>query len=231
MCGRFTLKTSGKVMAQAFGLAEEPTLQPRYNIAPTQPVPIIRVLRANPETKQRELVPLRWGLVPSWADDPAIGNRMINARAESVASRPSFREALKYRRCLVPADGFYEWKKEGSRKQPVYIRRKDGQPFAFAGLWEEWERGGEVIESCTIITTEANDLMAEYHDRMPVILCPKDYDLWLDPDVQDPNLLEPLLRPCPSDELEVYPVSRLVNDPRHEDPKCVEARPEPEQSA
>ena len=140
-----------------------------------------------------------------------------------MASKPAFRGAFKYRRCLVPADGFYEWKKEGSRKQPVYVRRKDGQPFAFAGLWEDWEREGEVIQSCAIITTEANELMSEFHDRMPVILNPRDYDLWLDPDVQDPPLLEPLLRPYPSDEMEVYPVSRLVNDPRHEDPKCVEA--------
>ncbi len=225
MCGSYTLKTPGKLLADLFGLAEEPPLQPRYNIAPTQPVPIIRVLRVNPSTKQRELVPLRWGLVPSWADDPAIGNRMINARAETVASKPAFRGAFKYRRCLIPADGFYEWKKEGSRKQPLYIRRKDGQPFAFAGLWEDWEREGEVIQSCAIITTEANDLMSEFHDRMPVILNPRDYDLWLDPDVQDPTLLEPLLRPYPSDEMEVYPVSRLVNDPRHEDPKCVEAQP------
>jgi putative SOS response-associated peptidase YedK len=222
MCGRYTLKTPGKLVADLFGLAEEPSLFPRYNIAPTQPVPVIRVLRANPDTKQRELVPLRWGLVPSWADDPAIGNRLINARSETVSSKPSFRGAFRHRRCLVPADGFYEWKKEGSKKQPVYIRKKDGQPFAFAGLWEEWEREGEVIESCTIITTAANDLMAEFHDRMPVILEPKDYGLWLDPGVQDPKLLEPLLRPFPSGEMEVYPVSRLVNDPRHEDPKCIE---------
>lgn len=222
MCGRYTLKTPGKAIADLFGLASQPTLQPRYNIAPTQPVPIIRVLRTNPETKQRELVPLRWGLVPSWADDPAIGNRFINARAETVADKPSFREAFRQRRCLVPADGFYEWKKEGTKKQPVYIRRKDGQPFAFAGLWEEWERQGEVIESCAIITTHANELMAEFHDRMPVILQPQDYALWLDPEVQDPTLLEPLLRPCPSEEMEVYLVSRLVNDPRNEDPNCVE---------
>jgi putative SOS response-associated peptidase YedK len=131
-----------------------------------------------------------------------------------VSSKPAFRGAFKYRRCLIPADGFYEWKKEGKRKQPVYIRRKDAQPFAFAGLWEG--------ESCTIITTEANDLVSEFHDRMPVILKPADYDLWLDPEVQDPKVLEPLLRPYPSGEMEVYPVSRLVNDPRHEDPKCVE---------
>jgi putative SOS response-associated peptidase YedK len=225
MCGRFTLHSPAKAIADLFGLIGEPSLQPRYNIAPTQPVPIIRILRANPATRQRELVPVRWGLVPAWADDPAIGNRLINARAETVASKPSFREAFRYRRCLVPADGFYEWTKEGGRKQPVYIRRKDGQPFAFAGLWEEWEREGEIIQSCVIITTQANQMMAEYHDRMPVILHSNDYDLWLDPDVQDPKILEPLLRPYPSDDLDVYPVSRLVNDPRHEDPKCVEAQP------
>jgi putative SOS response-associated peptidase YedK len=197
-------------------------LEPRYNVAPTQQVPIIRVLRTNPDTKERQLVPMRWGLIPSWADDPAIGNRMINARAESVSSKPAFRGAFRYRRCLVPADGFYEWRKEGKRKQPLYIRRKDGQPFAFAGLWEEWEREGEVIEFCVIITTEANDLVSEFHDRMPVILNSSNYDLWLDPSVQDPEVLEPLLRPYPSDEMEVYSVSRLVNDPRNEDPKCVE---------
>jgi putative SOS response-associated peptidase YedK len=222
MCGRYTLKTPGTQVATLFGLAEEPSLTPRYNIAPTQAVPVVRVLRANPETKGRELVPLRWGLVPPWADDPSVGNRLINARAETVAGKPSFRGAFRHRRCLIPADGFYEWRKEGAKKQPVYVRRKDGQPFAFAGLWEEWEREGEVIESCAIITTEANDLMAEFHDRMPVIVRPKDYGLWLDPQVQDPALLEPLLRPYPGGEMEVYPVGRLVNDPRHEDPKCVE---------
>src|SRR6516164_7125474 len=149
MCGRFTLRCPAKLLADAFGLSQEPSLEPRYNVAPTQQVPIIRVLRTNPDTKERQLVPMRWGLVPRWADDPAIGNRMINARAESVSSKPAFRGAFQYRRCLVPADGFYEWKKEGGKKQPLYIHRKDGQPFAFAGLWEEWEREGEVIDSCT----------------------------------------------------------------------------------
>ena len=224
MCGRYTLRAPGKVVADHFGLAEEPRLRPRYNIAPTQPVPVIRALRANPQTGQRELVPLRWGLVPSWADDPSVGNRMINARAETVADKPAFRGALRHRRCLVPADGFYEWRKEGTKKQPVYVRRKDGLPFAFAGLWERWEREGEVIESCAILTTGANDLMAEFHDRMPVILDPEDYGLWLDPEVQDPGLLGPLLKPYPGDETEVYPVSTLVNNPRHEDPRCVEPR-------
>jgi putative SOS response-associated peptidase YedK len=222
VCGRYTLRTSGKGLAKAFGLANEPSLSPRYNIAPTQPVPIIRVLRTNPETNERELLPFRWGLIPSWADDPAIGNRLINARAETVATKPSFRAALKKRRCLIPADGFYEWKKEGANKQPLHICRKDGQPFAFAGIWEEWEREGEIIESCAIITTEANELMAAFHDRMPVILDPRDYDLWLDPDVTDPKLLEPLLRPFPSEELVVYPVNKVVNNPKNEDPRCVE---------
>jgi putative SOS response-associated peptidase YedK len=170
-------------------------------------------------------VPLRWGLIPSWADDPTIGNRLINARSETVASKPSFRAAFKNRRCLIPADGFYEWKKEGKTKQPLHIQRKHGLPFAFAGLWEEWERENEIIQSCTIITTEANELMAEFHDRMPVILDAKHYELWLDPEVHDPNLLEPLLRPYPSEELVVHAVGSLVNNPRNEDPRCVEPMP------
>jgi putative SOS response-associated peptidase YedK len=144
---------------------------------------------------------MRWGLIPAWADDTSIGNRLINARAETVSTKPAFRQAFRYRRCLIPADGLYEWKKEGNKKKPVYIGRKDGEPFAFAGLWEEWEREGEIIETFTIITTEPNELMAEYHDRMPVILDRKDYDLWLNPEVQDPKMLELLLRPCPSEEL------------------------------
>jgi putative SOS response-associated peptidase YedK len=222
VCGRYTLLASGERLAEAFGLTAQPSLFPRYNIAPTQAVPVVRVLRANPGTKERELVPLRWGLVPSWADDPAAGNRLINARAETVATKPSFREAFRHRRYLVPADEFYEWKKEGKAKRPVYVKRRDGQPFAFAGLWEEWERGGEVIESCAVITTQASDLMAEFHDRMPVILDPEDYGLWLDPSVHDPRLLGPLLRPYPSEQLVAHPVDKLVNDPRHEGPGCVE---------
>ncbi len=222
MCGRYTLRASGERLAEAFGLSEVPSLFPRYNIAPTQAVPVIRVLRANPATKGRELVPLRWGLIPSWADDPAIGNRLINARSETVADKPSFRGAFRNRRCLIPADGFYEWKKAGKAKQPVYVQRRNGMPFAFAGLWEQWEREGEVIESCAVITTAANELMAEFHDRMPVILDPKDYDLWLDAAVHDPKLLVPLLRPYPSDQLVAYPVSQTVNNPRHEGPGCVE---------
>lgn len=170
----------------------------------------------------RELAFLRWGLVPSWADDPAIGNRLINARSETVAEKPSFRTAFKRRRCLIPADGFFEWKKEVKHKQPYLIGVEQDGPFAFAGLWEDWERDGEVIESCTILTTTANDLMRPLHERMPVILTAKDYDLWLDPSVQDAAAVLPLLQPYPAGEMFAYPVSTWVNDPKHEDPRCVE---------
>ncbi len=219
MCGRYTVRSPGKKLAEVFVLAEEPHLEPRYNIAPTQEIPVVRI---NPQTGDRQLAFLRWGLVPAWADDPAIGNRMINARAETAASKPAFRGPFRHRRCLVVCDGFYEWKRAGAKKQPYYITMKDGQPFALAGLWEDWEREGEIIESATILTTLANELVSELHDRMPVILDPKDYQHWLDPQVQDPKRLEPLLATFPADKMTAYPVSKLVNDPRHEDPKCVE---------
>lgn len=209
MCGRFVLMTPGRDLAERFGLEEEPLLEPRYNIAPTQMVAIIRL---NPETLQRRLGLVRWGLIPFWANDSSIGNRLINARAESVAEKPAFRSAFKFRRCLVPADGYYEWKKrKGGQKQPYLARNADGSPFAFAGLWERWQAPEEeVIESCTILTTDANDLTQPIHDRMPVILKLEDHDLWLDPDVRDPNLLKPLLRPYPSGEMIVQPVSPKV---------------------
>lgn len=200
MCGRFVLMTPGKSLAERFGLEEIPDLQPHYNIAPTQMVVVIRLDR---DTLQRRLVQMKWGLIPFWAKDASIGNRLINARGESAAEKPAFRAAFKTRRCLVPTDGFYEWKKqEGTRKQPYLVRNADGSPFAFAGLWERWTGPeGEIIESCTILTTDANDLTRPIHDRMPVILHPKDYDLWLDPEVKDPALLKPLLRPYPSEEM------------------------------
>jgi putative SOS response-associated peptidase YedK len=202
MCGRFTLRTTGEAVADFFGLPEIPTLPARVNIAPTQPVPVVRISQEG-----RELALLRWGLIPAWAEHPAIGNRMINARADGVATKPAFRKAFRLRRCLVVADGFYEWKKLNGRKQPYYIHMKDGQPFAFAGLWEHWDRGEEPIDSCTILTTEPNELAAAIHDRMPVILHREDYDLWLDPKVQDVNRLEPLLVPYASDAMAAYPAS------------------------
>jgi putative SOS response-associated peptidase YedK len=219
MCGRFTLRTSGKVVADFFGLSEIPNRPARFNIAPTQPVPAVRV---GPEHEGRELALLRWGLIPGWATDRSIGNRMINARSDTVATKPAFRKAFRQRRCVIVADGFYEWNKLNGRKQPYYIRLKDGGPFAFAGLWEHWNRGGAHIDSCTMLTTDANEVVSSIHDRMPVILEPEDYDLWLDPEVQDAKKLEPLLVPYTSEGMAAYPVGALVNNPKADDPKCVE---------
>lgn len=225
MCGRFTLKTPADRLAEAFGGAPADYPEARYNIAPGQ---AIAAVRAGPEGSAREVATLRWGLIPSWAKDPAIGSRMINARAESVADKPSFRAAFRRRRCLVAADGFYEWQKRNGAKQPYCVARADGAPFAFAGLWERWEGGAEspaqvpAIESCTIVTTAANECVAPIHDRMPVILAASDYALWLDPRVADRVILEALLRPCPADDLTAWPVSTHVNSPAHDDLACLE---------
>lgn len=218
MCGRYTLTTKPNDLAKAFGLDATPEdLAPRYNIAPSQWVPVIT------DTRPRRLEAFRWGLVPSWAKDPSIGHRMINARAETVAEKPSFRSAFRRRRCLIPADGFYEWRRDGKRKTPICIRRSDGAPFAFAGLWETWKpTSGEALHSCTIITTEPNALMATIHDRMPVILAPETYDLWLDSTIDDRDLLRGLLSPCPDSWLKYYVVSMLVNSPANDTPQCME---------
>lgn len=207
MCGRYTLTTSGEQVAQQFDLKEAPELAPRYNIAPTQPVAAVRS-----GDDGRELVLLRWGLIPPWAKDLSIGARMINARAETVAEKPAFRSAMKQRRCLILADGFYEWRTQGNGKQPFYFRVESGRPFAFAGLWEHW-RGpdGQIIQSCTILTTEANELVRDLHDRMPVILRPEDYERWLDPGLRDAGAVEDLLAPYPAEAMETYPVSKAVN--------------------
>ncbi|PSB54255.1 hypothetical protein C7B61_22460, partial [filamentous cyanobacterium CCP1] len=182
MCGRFTLSQSAEALAIAFDLEEVPPVPPRYNIAPTQPIAVVRSLTHSSTTSERELTYLSWGLVPSWAKDPKIGTKLINARAETLAEKPSFRAAFKRRRCLIVADGFYEWHRTPEGKQPYYFHLQDHQPFAFGGLWEHWENGnGDVIESCAIITTAANEVLSPIHDRMPVILEPKGYDLWLDP--------------------------------------------------
>jgi putative SOS response-associated peptidase YedK len=214
MCGRYTLKTRAGALAEHFDLPEVPVLTPRYNIAPSQPVAVVR---GGPELAQ-----MRWGLIPAWADDPAIGHRMINARAETVAERPAFRAAFRRRRCLVLADGFYEWQRQDGRKQPFYFRLRDGGPFAFAGLWERWEKGDEPIESCTLLTTEANAVVDPVHDRMPVVLDPGDYRRWLDPRVDRPDELQPLLRPYPAAQMVAHPVGLLVNDPRRDEPRCIE---------
>ena len=220
MCGRFTLSSPSETVEALFELAETPDLAARYNVAPTQAVATVLV---DAGKSQRVLRMLHWGLVPSWAKDPGIGARMINARAETVATKPSFRSAFRRRRCLIVADGFYEWKKLEHGKQPYYIRLADGAPFAFAGIWEHWEGGdaGE-IDSCTIITTEPNELTRDIHNRMPVILAPEDRTKWLDPDLTEPADVQALLRPYPPDFMEAYPVSTRVNRASNDVPECIE---------
>jgi putative SOS response-associated peptidase YedK len=196
---------------------------PRWNVAPTQEVAAIRRDAGDP---RRKLVLLRWGLIPSWASDPSIGSRMINARSETVASKPAFREALRRRRCLIPATGFYEWEKLGKLRQPWRIVLRTREPFAMAGLWERWKAPeGRVVESCTILTIEANDLVRPLHERMPVILPRTAYEAWLAPELARAEDVLPLLRPYPAAELERYPVSTVVNDARNDDRRCIEPAP------
>ncbi|MGG6241904.1 SOS response-associated peptidase [Nodosilinea sp. AN01ver1] len=223
MCGRFSLNQTGEDLAAAFHLKAVPPVAPRYNVAPTQPVATVV---ATPEQPEPHFHLLQWGLVPSWAKDAAIGSRMINARAETVAEKPSFRAAFKRRRCLILADGFYEWQRQGDGqpKQPHYIFLKDHQPFAFAGLWEHWHdpvSGGE-LQTCTILTTDPNELMEPIHNRMPVILPAEDYATWLDPSYYQPQTLQAMLRPYEAEAMERYPVSKAVNKPQHDAPDCIE---------
>ena len=218
MCGRFTLSQQAPAIASVFQLNQVPTIEPRYNIAPTQPV--ATVLQTSARERQFQL--LRWGLIPAWAKDATMGSRLINARAETVAEKPSFRSAFRHRRCLVIADGFYEWRRQDGKKQPFYFRMQNQQPFAFAGLWEHWQDPkGEAIDSCTILTTEANELLQQIHERMPVILNPKDYDLWLDPTVQKLEQLQQLLQPYSSTAMTSYPVSTKVNKPTNDTPELI----------
>ena len=222
MCGRFTLKTHTEHVRTLFKLDKAPTMSPRYNIAPTQPVAVVRL----DASSARELAHVQWGLIPHWARDPSIGARMINARSETIADKPAFRSAFCRRRCLIPADGFYEWKKGAAGKPPVYMHMADDAPFAFAGLWEHWQGGnGSEIESCTIITVQANELLEPVHDRMPVILDAHDFDTWLAPEPADAKALCALLQPYPSDAMDVYAVSPFVNSPRNDSDRCVERAP------
>jgi putative SOS response-associated peptidase YedK len=219
MCGRFTLATELDQIEQRFSFRmTEVTFTPHYNIAPSQPV-----LSVMNDGKENRGGFLRWGLIPSWAKDEAIGNRMINARAETLAEKPSFKRALQKRRCLVIADGFYEWKATGKKKTPMFIALKSRQPFGFAGLWETWKSPkGEAIHSCTIITTTPNALMGSIHNRMPVILPRSAEARWLDRSIDDPQKLLPLLAPYPDNEMIAYEVSQLVNSPRNDVPACIE---------
>jgi putative SOS response-associated peptidase YedK len=227
MCGRFTLTTPVERLAEQFELSGElPEVRPSYNIAPIQQ---IATVAANSEG-ERKLRELHWGFIPRWSKDPEIGSRMINARAETVAQKNSFKSAFKKRRCLILADGFYEWQRRQSAsgpKQPYYVRLETGATYAFAGLWESWEgedgRGNKrTIHSTTIITTEANELVGGIHHRMPVILPPESYETWLDTSIQAPEELMPLLVPYPSDAMQAYPVSTRVNRPANDDAECLE---------
>lgn len=205
MCGRYSLHGNPEVVALLFGLSEVPAYQPRYNIAPTAQVLIVR---------ENGAALVKWGLVPHWAKDASGSARMNNARAETVAQKPSFRDAYRERRCLIPANGFYEWKLENGLKQPYYVHPSGGALFAFAGLWEQWNE----LQTCTIITTEANEKMAAVHDRMPVIVSPAEYSAWL----SGATYREVVLRPCPASAIDIRRVSRAVNNARNEDPGLLE---------
>jgi len=206
-----------------FGISDLPARSPRYNIAPSQSVAAVRAASSGSGS---EIALLRWGLIPSWSKYSAIGNRLINARAETVREKPSFRSAFKRHRCLIPANGFYEWQRLERGKQPYYIRMRDGRLFAFAGLWDRWEGGGEdTVETCTILTTAANSVLAPIHDRMPVVLPQGEYARWLDPTLRDTDSLAPLLIPFPPEEMVAYPVSPRVNAPSVDDERCVAPLP------
>ena len=219
MCGRYSLTTAPEALRRLFDFDTTPNLQPRYNIAPTQSAPVVRTAANG----GRELAMLRWGLIPSWAKEASIGNKMINARSETVAEKPSFRSAFRHRRCLVPADGFYEWRREGEIKQPYRIGMKGGAAFAFAGLWESWDGTDDdaAVETFTILTTEANRRLGPIHARMPVILAPDAYDAWLDAESGSRDDALGLLRPFAEAPMAFYRVSTRVNSPRNDDPDCL----------
>ena len=213
MCARFQFAPP-EDWVEEFGLGEAPDLPPRYNIAPTQDVMAVRAGRDG----RRQARLLRWGLVPYWAEDPAVGNRLINARAESVATRAAFRDAFRQRRCLVPAQGFYEWKKFGRAREPWLVRLKGGGTFAFGGVWDRWAGPQAALESCALITTPANALVAPIHGRMPVVIDRRGYEAWLDPEAEEVDL-RPLLAPFPADAMEAFPVSDRVNSTEADGPE------------
>jgi putative SOS response-associated peptidase YedK len=218
MCGRYRLSRHAEVLAIYYAEYEGLDWDARYNIAPTQNVPVIRQ-----DTKQpiRRASFMRWGLIPSWANDASLGARMINARAETVDTKPAFKESLEQRRCLIPADGFYEWKRNGTNKQPYCFELAEREPFAFAGLWDCWRApDGTPLETCTILTTTPNQLLADVHDRMPVILSPANYDLWLDPGFRDTATTTHMLKPFDAELMRRYVVSERINNTANDDPEC-----------
>jgi putative SOS response-associated peptidase YedK len=224
MCGRFTLFSSAEAIANGFAVDFSTNLTPSYNIAPSQTVNAIVQM---PDQLGRKLHHFRWGLIPSWAKDAAIAHKLINARSETVSEKPSFRSAFKHRRCLIPTDGFYEWQhaEDGkAKKQPYFFSLKDRNLFALAGLWESWESPeGDIIETCTILTTEANDILRPIHDRMPVILNSEYWDMWLDPSFDNKNELQATLKPYPAKEMTARSIGTKVNSPKNNSPECIEA--------
>ena len=217
MCGRFSRKATLQAIVDEFEIdGVNGEIEPSYNVAPGQEVAVIL------KDDTRKLGLLKWGLIPGWAKDPKIGNRMINARAETLAEKPSFKHPLRRKRCLIVADGFYEWRKEGKQKIPMYIFLKDQKPFVFAGLWDTWTSPeGKKVSTCTIITTEPNKFMEKIHNRMPVILPKEHIDLWLDREVQDEQQVLPLLKSYPEKEMDAYEVSRMVNSPKNNTPEVI----------
>jgi putative SOS response-associated peptidase YedK len=218
MCGRYKLSRRKQIVEEHFDASGDEDWAPRYNIAPTQPVPVIRQL---PKEPIRQLSMMRWGLIPSWAKDSSVGASMINARGETAAAKPVFRDAVKSRRCLIPADGFYEWKRDGKTKQPYCFEVNEGELFAFAGLWERWkDPSGNWIKTCSILTTTPNAVTASIHDRMPVILDPDCYELWLDPGMTNAAAASDLLKPFDAQQMRCFPVSSRVNSATNDDEEC-----------
>ncbi len=218
MCGRYILISSPEAIRALFAYLEQPNFPPRYNVAPSQPVPVVRIVEG-----KRHFALVRWGLLPSWVKDPKTFALLINARGETAGEKPAFRAALRRRRCLFPADGFYEWKKDGERKRPHLIRPKSGGPIAFAGLWETWTGpNGEEMETAAIVTTAANRTLAPIYDRMPVIVPPEGFDLWLDCAKVDAETASALIAPAPENLLEAYEISTAVNRVANDSPALLE---------
>jgi putative SOS response-associated peptidase YedK len=221
MCGRYRLSRRKQIVEDYFECAsDEPDWTPRYNIAPTQPIPVVR---QHPKEPVRILSLMKWGLIPSWSKDASGAASMINARSETAATKPAFRDALKSRRCLIPADGFYEWSRDGKTKQPFCFEVNDGQLFAFAGIWDRWvDPSGNWIKTCSILTTTPNDVTSAVHDRMPVIFEPDTYDLWLDPGMHDMRALSDMMKPYDAQLMRCFPVSRRINHVVNDDEECSE---------
>jgi putative SOS response-associated peptidase YedK len=218
MCGRYSITTAPEAMRRLFGYQEQPNFPPRYNVAPTQPIPIVRLWEG-----KRQYALVRWGLLPAWVKDPRGFSLLINARGESVLDKPAFRNAMKRRRCLIPADGFYEWKQEGKLRRPFYVRPKEGEPLALAGLWETWTGpNGEELDTAVIVTTQANHMLSPLHDRMPVIVPPQAFDFWLDCDKVDALTAAALFTPAPENLLKAHEVSTAVNKVANDTPELIE---------